>query len=163
MTIESLPPNIINRSRPGWVYALFCVSAGGEGFVKIGFSIRPLVRLSELAASSPLPPMHCGVRRLGTATDAHNLESKIHRKFKDRRTNGEWFKFDLANTEDKADFCRAAGSEKDGWRFFPHSALKEANQAEAKKAFAKFKRQSPDGGQPTCRTKAWDELRKYGL
>lgn len=60
------------------------------GLFKIGISNSPQRRLSQIKNASGL-----AVKLLATwetAEDAYTVEQRLHKKFKDKRTHGEWFK-----------------------------------------------------------------------
>lgn len=67
----------------GWVY--FVETEDGQ-FVKIGFSITPVRRLSQLGTLMP-------VRLIGCFPGSRGTEVWLHRKFASERTTGEWFRF----------------------------------------------------------------------
>lgn len=69
------------RDKAGHVYFILF-----DGFVKIGWTIRPTARLNEIANILPRPAEVLGVYP-GTRID----EARLHRKFADQRAVGEWF------------------------------------------------------------------------
>lgn len=75
--------------RPTSVYIIECA-----GYVKIGVSHRPHERLSTINTAVPILATLYGVREFDTRLVAHEIESRLHRKFRALRTNGEWFDLD---------------------------------------------------------------------
>lgn len=83
-----VPSQYITRpERDGWVY--FIKSMAEDGPVKIGYSRTPTVRIQEIQVSSPYPLSLAAVWR---SKDAKALESRLHRKFRSHKMNGEWFR-----------------------------------------------------------------------
>ena len=72
--------------RTGIIYFI----CGGEG-VKIGFSTNHNIRLAALQSASPVP-LTLTAQIAGTLQD----ERALHKRFKDYRLHGEWFRFDGA-------------------------------------------------------------------
>lgn len=71
--------------RSGYVYF---VQAEGNGLIKIGFTDRePMKRFAGLQAASPVPLVHLGIMWGG-----RDLEARLHQKFADLRSHGEWFR-----------------------------------------------------------------------
>ncbi len=157
--LQSIP----KVTQPGWVYALFCESDTGMGYVKIGHSINPFGRLSSLAGSAPFTALYCGLVRTRDAMTAAKAEESIHRAFAHRRTNGEWFRFDFKSEDDKAEFKKAVPKSREGWTFFPYEAMREMNRRQALKALGTIRRMSPKGGSPISSKKARQELKTYGF
>ena len=67
-------------------------------FVKIGYTKNISKRLSQLQVSSPIK-----LEVLHLIDGDITLEKQIHNLFKDLKTNGEWFKFDISILEYFAD------------------------------------------------------------
>lgn len=79
-SLSTLPP--ITRTKPNQVYFI----QDGHGHIKIGTSTDPSVRLEQLqvAASTRLT--------LIGSTDGNSVdEARLHTKFRDLKTYGEWF------------------------------------------------------------------------
>src|SRR4030095_2341085 len=74
------------KSSLGFVY--FIETEDGQ-YVKIGFSRRPSVRMSELA---PLRPGKFALRLIGTVQSTQHVEAWFHMAFAQDRDNGEWFR-----------------------------------------------------------------------
>jgi hypothetical protein len=70
----------------GHVY--FVETDNGE-FVKIGFSKRPRLRMSELAT---LRPGAFALRPIGSMAGSRPVETWLHLVFAEDRDNGEWFR-----------------------------------------------------------------------
>lgn len=107
------PPVRPNNKQPlayrdYYVYAMLCQDGkGSPGYVKFGFSGRIGDRLSQLKSGCPIPAKYFLVYPVGALErTARQLERALHRRFKDRRIRGEWFRFDFESPEDKRDFTR---------------------------------------------------------
>lgn len=74
------------RSRHGFIY--FIRPSGLVGPIKIGFSIRPLVRIQPIQANSPIP-----LEIIGQTPGSMDDESYLHRCFADQFSHAEWFHF----------------------------------------------------------------------
>ena len=66
---------------------IYAIQAGD--FIKLGYSANPRIRLCTIKSSSPL---ECVL--LGTMPGATKDERRLHRKFANLRTSGEWFRAD---------------------------------------------------------------------
>lgn len=95
--------------------SIYFIAPVGGGLVKIGISIKPRSRLTQLRNSSPIP-----LEMLACAVGSTNDERKLHRIFLGAHVHGEWFRpipeiLDLAGRIAKAgaipDEMRAAGRE----------------------------------------------------
>jgi hypothetical protein len=86
------------------IYALFCVPAPGETLVKIGISSIVYDRALALQTGMAYPIDVMLHARVGERNVTAHLEGQLHKAFKHRNTSGEWFKFDINNPEDKAEF-----------------------------------------------------------
>lgn len=84
---EAPTPDRTRPERSGWVY--FVKSLIEHGPVKIGYSRTPDIRIQDLRVASSYPLQLAAVWR---SKDARALESKLHRKFRAHKMNGEWFK-----------------------------------------------------------------------
>src|SRR6516162_9936645 len=71
------------RGRPSCVYF---VQVGDNGPIKIGKAVSPLARLAELQTGNPIEL----IPRLLLLGGRH--ERFLHRRFKDCRIRGEWFR-----------------------------------------------------------------------
>lgn len=65
----------------GFIYAIRCMDR-----VKIGHSIRPTERFSQIKAGCPFP-----VQFLGVIAGAQMDERKIHKELAEHHTHSEWF------------------------------------------------------------------------
>src|SRR4051812_4992089 len=72
------------RSRQGFIY--FIKPIGWAGPIKIGFSIRPLVRIQPIQANSPIP-----LEIIGQTPGSMADEWYLHRCFADQFSHAEWF------------------------------------------------------------------------
>ena len=73
----------LKDQQPGWIY----IFAGG-GYCKIGKSIDPDKRIRQI---SPKLPFDIVMVHKFYTTDIHTEEIELHRRFADKRANGEWF------------------------------------------------------------------------
>src|SRR4051794_24395121 len=93
------------RVRGHYLYALIC--GDGEAiYIKIGISIDPLARLDGLRTACPLTPDTMATVCLVNRRQAMQAEMEIHKKLAPWRSNGEWFKFTLADKEAFNLICR---------------------------------------------------------
>jgi DNA-binding XRE family transcriptional regulator len=71
--------------REGFIYLI----RAENGLVKIGATDKPRARLSTLSSGSPVP-----LELLHTiaTNDMPWLEANLHRRFKEKRARGEWFR-----------------------------------------------------------------------
>ncbi|WP_435102377.1 GIY-YIG nuclease family protein [Arhodomonas sp. AD133] len=84
---------------------MLCQDGDGPGYVKFGYSGRIGDRLSALRSSCPIPARFFAISCVGnTKRTALEVESALHSRFSDRRSSGEWFRFDFSSPEDKRDF-----------------------------------------------------------
>lgn len=72
----------------GFVYFIECAVDKKPGPIKIGLSVRPEIRITDLQPSSPYP-----LKLLATwrCADMQFVEKQLHRKFKEHWIRGEWF------------------------------------------------------------------------
>lgn len=66
--------------------SIYFVQAGETGPIKIGWSVRANVRLSDLQTGCPEP-----LRLLGAVPGKKHEERMFHRMFRHARIRGEWF------------------------------------------------------------------------
>lgn len=107
---------------PFHVYALLC-GDNSAGYIKIGISGEVKKRVQSIRTGIPIP-MRFVCTILVDAVAASDIEKALHERFSDRRTSGEWFKFDFTADADKKEFnegCREVFSsysssiKSDGW------------------------------------------------
>lgn len=92
-----------------YVYAMLCQDGDGPLYVKFGRSCDIERRMTELRHGSPIPGRWFLYVETGGPLAQGNLERGLHKRFKARRTRGEWFRFDAYSEEDKKEFrdgCR---------------------------------------------------------
>jgi Meiotically up-regulated gene 113 len=78
-----------NQSYPGYVYL---IGSSQFGWFKIGKSIRPEIRVSDLGV---MLPFKIELFALWGTFNHSFLESALHDRHAAKRLNGEWFCFDL--------------------------------------------------------------------
>jgi hypothetical protein len=91
------------------VYSLFCQDGDGQGYVKFGHSTRIGDRLTAITVGCPIPVHMIGLIEFDERAKALAVEKSLLKHFKERRSNGEWFRFDFSNADDKLAFndgCR---------------------------------------------------------
>jgi hypothetical protein len=91
-----------------WVYLLIGENDSG-GFMKIGCSSQPLRRWKDLAVSPVsdkyMPDVkYAAIWRAENSKDSYRVETLLHHRFRDRRIEGEWFRFDFKALADKREF-----------------------------------------------------------
>lgn len=84
-----------------FVYAMLCRDADGPLYVKFGRSSSIGQRLSSLRTACPIPARWFAVIDAKTKGRQGNLERELHRHFSDRKTNGEWYRFDADSVADR--------------------------------------------------------------
>lgn len=98
------------------------------------------------------------------------LEQDLHRRFHERRSAGEWFRFDFSSVADKEEFnrvCKAVFRRfgiYEYWTKFSAKALEKLIK-EQRRRFLKNRtngRMYKLGGHLGTREYAWKELEKYG-
>lgn len=72
--------------KPTSVYIIECA-----GYTKIGVAYDPLRRLAAINTGAPVAAVLIGSRQFDTRLSAHDIESRLHRRFSAFRSNGEWF------------------------------------------------------------------------
>lgn len=100
-----------------FVYALLCQDENEtSGYIKFGKTQNLGRRIRDLKTGCPLPAKYiCFIECAGRG-GADRIERSLHQTFSDRRSNGEWFRFDFSSQKDKKDFnekCRAVFSGND--------------------------------------------------
>jgi hypothetical protein len=135
MALENLP-EIPKYTPVAYVYAIFCVE-GTIGFLKVGYSTEPFRRVSAICGASPLTPVRIGMVKAGDIRDGKMVEAAFHKRLAPRRVAQEWFKYDLSDKAQKAEFEQYSkhGFSK-SWQTFPFDSMKEMLRREAAKAFA---------------------------
>jgi len=94
----------------GWntsyfVYAMLCRDGNGPGYVKFGLSGNIGGRLSALRTTCPIPARYFAISEIGgNKKQARRVEKALHERFKDRKSSGEWFRFDFDRETDKREF-----------------------------------------------------------
>lgn len=68
------------------VYIIECA-----GYVKIGLAADPCSRLKDINIGAPIKAALYRYRTFDSRLVAHEIESRMHRQFARKRTNGEWF------------------------------------------------------------------------
>lgn len=99
--------NVLEReanTRAGYVYIISNIGSFGEGVYKIGLTRRlePMDRIKELGSASV--PFEFDVHAMIFSSDAPNLESELHKHFRDREVNKvnhrkEFFRVSLKEIE----------------------------------------------------------------
>lgn len=87
-----------NRGWYGGSYVYFLICAGdAEGviFIKIGLSDNPTDRLRDLVNNCARPPLTFAWVHTYSRGISMKIEKELHRRFKEWRVKGEWFKFTL--------------------------------------------------------------------
>lgn len=82
--------------KPGFVYFL----DSREGFFKIGRTVDPDGRFRQFV---PLLPFKTELTHLISCDDYCDAESKLHDRFAEKRSNGEWFRLDESDVESVKD------------------------------------------------------------
>lgn len=91
------------------VYAMVCQDQAGPTYIKFGKTCNVGGRLLQLQTACPIPPKYYCVLEVPGDAIAATVEKQLHKVFSERRTNGEWFRFNIDDDADKEDFrtgCR---------------------------------------------------------
>jgi len=90
-----------------FVYAILCKDKDSPGYMKIGHSFQPWSRLMSMNSKGLATPKFIALSKVGREkSKAQALEVELHGRFAHRLVRGEreWFEFDFANPDDKAEF-----------------------------------------------------------
>lgn len=110
--------------RRTYVYLLLCKDDDGPRYIKIGHTINPGSRLSQLLVGCPIKPISFAICPVGFihTSSAQRIERELHLAFSDRKARGEWFRIDTTSPEDKERFnktfqvaCAKHGSDVGQW------------------------------------------------
>jgi Meiotically up-regulated gene 113 len=148
---------------PLYVYALFCMDKDGPLYVKFGRTRDPMQRLRGLTTGCPVPAKYFATVEVKGEVMQANLEKGLHAQFADRRTSGEWFRFDPSIETDKRDFNDGCATQFIGctgkilkWDKISIDALNEYTRANAKKYLSAVGRKRANRISSNIR-----ELKKY--
>ena len=83
------------------VYAAIADFGGADKFVKVGYTIKLVTRMSELQTGCPVQIGDVAYARVPTVEAARHVEKLVHQAMKPYRSQGEWFRFDLSQPEDE--------------------------------------------------------------
>lgn len=123
-----------------FVYALMCQDGDGPLYIKFGKTNDPNRRLGELRTGTPIPAIRFAyVEVVGNVTQKH-LELGLHKRFADRRTRGEWFRFDAK--EDKDAFnagCKAEFERNVIGKYWSQTDVKALEAAQERRRLALLK------------------------
>lgn len=89
--------DLINDLSQPVVYAAVAPIVSGTKFVKVGWSGGLLSRLASIQTGCPVPITDVSYVRTWTPESARSIEAAIHLLMAECRSQGEWFKFDLAD------------------------------------------------------------------
>jgi len=78
------PQSVTSKDRGGFVYLL----KSDTGYYKIGHTVNPDNRITTFGV---LLPFEVEYDHLIQSPDMRRLESDLHRRYEDKRVNGEWF------------------------------------------------------------------------
>lgn len=116
-----------------YLYVIFTEAPDGMGLLKVGVTQDPAKRVRAIRQGSPLPLKAAIFTPAGNRKLAHTIESSIHTVFRDRKTRGEWFRFDYSDAIDKRCFHQgtkgiyAAFTKRHlSWMRIPDHALSDA-------------------------------------
>ena len=93
------------RRNTYYVYGVLCQDQEDSPlYVKFGKSYNLRSRLSAIRHSTPLPTRYFTFIEVNDDQVQGDLEKALHRRFAERRVQGEWFRFDPSSPEDKREF-----------------------------------------------------------
>lgn len=84
----------IPKRYPGYIYLIKDIDV--TGFHKIGYSVRPKIRMLEFRTEWPF---RCELIHLFKVRNMHEVESTLHRQYQKKRKRGEWFKLNTQDVE----------------------------------------------------------------
>ena len=90
--------NSDGRMRGAYVYMLLC-DVDDLFYIKIGMSIDPIRRLSELKTACPFKARTLAVCNFWSHEKALIVERALHKEMREYRSQGEWFAFKKADKE----------------------------------------------------------------
>ena len=113
--------NEVKEQRSSYVYFIFARKpVFGDAFVKIGISYNPVSRVRAIAVNCPFPFFKIGVVKMPSRGMSRLVEKALHKRFKDRRTSGEWFKVHWSDQAKRGEFIDQMGQMLDllvpGWK-----------------------------------------------
>jgi hypothetical protein len=101
LSVIRLP--VLPIENPYFVYGILAKADSG-GYVKFGITKNIGSRLSGIRTSCPIPIRYITVLDVGYKERALIVEKSLHNQFNERKSQGEWFKFDFSSKEDKKQF-----------------------------------------------------------
>lgn len=155
-----------------YVYAMLCQDGDGPGYVKFGRTGRIGDRLCQLRTNCPIPARFFAIMQVLDYEISVRTEKRLHDQFADRRTTGEWYRFDFCSVDDKRAFndgCREAFKhtmqDVKGWTKISVAQL-DAYHAERRKRFLQSKKRykarvAAEIKAERARRMAWRELAEY--
>jgi len=165
VAIEFLPPD-----SSYYVYALLCQDGEGPLYIKFGRTTQPTRRLSGLRVGCPIEPRYFCTVQVPYQHAQRQLEKALHEEFKERRTVGEWFKFDAYDPSDKQQFQKGCALQMmkvlgPGYKWEKISVrAKDAHEKERRKAMfssGHFGRIQAKQQRKDKRERAWRELDNF--
>ena len=167
MSVHSLP-----KLTKYYIYALQCQDVDGPGYIKFGRTMNVTRRLSQLRVTCPIPAHYYAFVVMPSYRKCLEVEKALHRQFSERRTKGEWFRFNFSSLLDKQEFnegCREVFNlrlDKPQWWEKVDIKAYDKNEAKRRKEFMasrnKNKIISYEKNQAKSRA-AWKELDSYGV
>lgn len=120
---------------PCKLYVMVADVGGADRYFKIGIARDLSSRLSAVQTGCPMPITQVLSVELPGRAAALRAEKKMHAGLEPYRTSGEWFKFDMGNPAQKADFNEVARSVLDepmgrGWKWDVASVAKYRKERE---------------------------------
>lgn len=87
------------------VHSMFVyVACTEDGYVKVGISGHPVMRICQVHGGSPSPVQAAAWAWMGSRSGALEFERRIKKEWKARRTRGEWYRFDYSQHSEKVEF-----------------------------------------------------------
>lgn len=133
---------------------VYVVEARG-GYIKIGCSERPEVRLAAIRTHSPLP-----TRLLAQWPGAQAEERALHKRFIAQRSHGEWFRFEDGVVRFVAEVMGRGLDAVEAWErvTFPTSDEKKADKAARHSAALRAKWADPAFRRQTAIAREWQKI-----
>lgn len=84
-----------------YVYLFMARDGDGPMYVKIGRSDDPVHRVRDVQVGCPFRIIKASMVKCASREQAKHVELALHRALEDRRSSGEWFRFDWGCAESR--------------------------------------------------------------
>lgn len=84
-----------------YVYFFLARDSDGPMYVKVGRSGNPIKRIGQVQTGCPIPIVKAGMVKCLGLEQAVKIERQFHSRLGDRKSSGEWFRFDWSKLDDR--------------------------------------------------------------